>query len=212
MGDNTIGPQGFLDLAEALTLNQTLRFLEAGNNQPGDSGVVRMAAVLCDNIALEGLDIHSCCVSDIGIEALAEVLSHNQTLTGLNLDCNKISDNGLTALAEGLRKKVSVLRHLDLQGNLFGEEGKAVVADALRFNCCLQELYGIDLFPFASTVFRLTASAMKRWNLLQREEGEEGDDVGNMRLLRAVRAERRGLSRRIEHELGKEVHWKEEDT
>ena len=115
VGGNDIGPEGTHDIAEALTLNQTLLFLDFQSNQPDDSGVRRLAAALQEsNISLLGLDLHACGVSDAGAGALAEMLSHNQILTGLNLDNNKIADCGMAALSESLRKKVSVLSHLDL--------------------------------------------------------------------------------------------------
>jgi Ran GTPase-activating protein (RanGAP) involved in mRNA processing and transport len=203
---NSIGCQGISDLAEALRLDQSrLRFLSLQGNCPQEGGLRRLAGALHHNTSLVGLDLGACHVSDSGAAALAEMLGHNHTLTGLQLDGNDIGDEGAAALAEGLRGKVTVLRRLDLSGNLFGAGGVAALAEGLRFSESLRELHGAALLPLACSVLRLSASELRRVRLDLQGEGEEEEDVGNARLLRAVR-ETREL-RRLAHELGKEVVW-----
>lgn len=210
---NGICEQGARDLAEALTLNQSLQFLGYSDNKPLNAGVCQMAVALHDNVVLRALDLHGCGLSDTGAAALGDALRFNGTLTGLSLDSNDIADDGLMALAEGLRTKVTALRHLDLRHNRFGERGTVAVADALRFNNSLKQLLGVDLLPLAAGVLRLSSSELRSCGLL--ETGEAGRDGGgrehgdedevNALLLAALR--RRREFARLRHELGKEVQW-----
>ena len=61
-------------------------------------------------------------------------------------------------------------------------------------------------------MFRFSPCALRRWGLLLTDEGGlgEGEDVGNERLLRAVREER-GRFARLGHELGKEMYFELEE-
>jgi hypothetical protein len=204
LAGNSLGEQGFTDLAEALVLNRSLLFLGCSYNTPSETGVCRIGAMLRHNVTLRGLDLHDCGVNDAGAAALGRGLCHNATLTGLSLDHNNIGDSGLAELAEGLRLKVTVLVELDLRENRFEDAGIAALADALRFNSSLQRLYGVHLMPLVRTgMFRLSDAEIRSCEM-QIPVGAED----NALLLETLRGKREFA--RLRHELNKEVVWGDE--
>ena len=93
-----------VELAEALTGNNTLTSLSLSNN-----------------------------IDDKGAIALAGALTGNTTLTRLSLNHNNIGDTGVSALADALKVN-NTLTHLFIQKNNIGQMGKDAVKEARNTN------------------------------------------------------------------------------
>lgn len=112
------------------------------------------------------------------------------------------------ALAVALRTKVTGLIELDLRRNVFEDAGVTALADALRFNCSLQRLYGVHFLPqVLSGVFRLSDAEIRSCGVMEGEQHSD-DVVDNAGLFKALRQKREFM--RLRHELNKEVVWGDE--
>ena len=69
-------------------------------NALGDQGITALADALTANSTLTFLDVHACGIHDSGATALAGALQNNCTLAVLNLKANYITDAGAIALAQ----------------------------------------------------------------------------------------------------------------
>lgn len=94
--------------------------------------------------SLEELDISNNGLTGEAADAVAQLLSASPGLRSLNLNMNELGDGGMYPLAKAL-KGVSEggeggLTELDVGACAFGEEGAAVLMDALRGSTTLESL------------------------------------------------------------------------
>ena len=121
-----------VELAEALTGNNTLTSLSLSNNID-DKGAIALAGALTGNNTLTRLTLNSNNIGDEGAIALADALKGNTTLTRLSLNHNNIGDTGVSALADALKVN-NTLTHLFIQKNNIGQMGKDAVKEARNTN------------------------------------------------------------------------------
>jgi Ran GTPase-activating protein (RanGAP) involved in mRNA processing and transport len=99
--------------------------------------------------SLQKLDLGSNNIGAEGAASLADALKANTSLQILDLRYNVIGASGAAgaagaaALADALKANTS-LQTLYLGVNNIGTEGAAAIADALKVNCTLLQLDGVD--------------------------------------------------------------------
>lgn len=123
-----IKDEGAEALAGALERNTHLTRLSLNGCDITDKGAKAIAEGLAKNRGLNRLSLYSNRIGDEGAERLAAALRSNTTLQGLTLDYNHISETGAHAIADAIR--VHPLKSLGLGGNMLGDEGAVVVAEA----------------------------------------------------------------------------------
>ena len=82
------------------SLKPAQQTLDLSTNALGDQGITALADALTANSTLTFLDVHACGIHDSGATALAGALQNNCTLAVLNLKANYITDAGAIALAQ----------------------------------------------------------------------------------------------------------------
>jgi Ran GTPase-activating protein (RanGAP) involved in mRNA processing and transport len=133
-------------LADALTVNATLLYLDLHRNRICDCG----AAAVCDavriNVTLARLNL--CCnnIGDVGAAKLASALKTNKSLTVLSLHANEIGDEGAAAIGEMLKANAALV-HLYLGKNRFTTGGAksllvavSLSVEQVPFHCTLSTL------------------------------------------------------------------------
>jgi Ran GTPase-activating protein (RanGAP) involved in mRNA processing and transport len=102
-----------------------------------------LAEILSNNTSVQYLDLTCNNVGDKGAQEIANSLKENKTLQYLNLCCNSISDEGGKSLARSLHESVgnnTTLQHLDLSMNKLGDETVFIFAEVLEKNSSLVTL------------------------------------------------------------------------
>jgi Ran GTPase-activating protein (RanGAP) involved in mRNA processing and transport len=80
-------------------------------------------------------------ITSQGVSILAEVLHNNTTLAGLSIFSNRVGDEGVYSLAQALAENNSTLKALSLGWNGITDEGAEYLADILKTNRTLSELW-----------------------------------------------------------------------
>jgi len=109
---NNIGTEGVAALADTLLRSkQCLVVLDICFNGIKDREAMELAEALTEDNALQFLNISGKRIGAKEATALAVVLESNQSLRGLDFSCNQIGDRGLVALAEMLRSNSDLKFH-----------------------------------------------------------------------------------------------------
>jgi Ran GTPase-activating protein (RanGAP) involved in mRNA processing and transport len=104
-----------------------------------DTGVENLAQSLVNNNVLTELDLSYAGLHDSSAEQIAFVLN-STSITRLNLESNKFTQCCAKAFSDLANN--SKLQHLNLSGNTdFGDAGASAIAEGLKGNEHLQELY-----------------------------------------------------------------------
>ena len=140
---NSIGDEGAIAIASALSRNRTVSSLllgsSYGGNMIGPTGATALARALHSNSTLTQLHLNYNEVGAAGATAFARALEANMTLTELNLCGNDIETEGAIALADALLRN-STLAVLEVNENEIDQEGARAFARCLRANTALTEL------------------------------------------------------------------------
>ncbi|KXS22384.1 RNI-like protein [Gonapodya prolifera JEL478] len=135
-----LGKEGAEILAQALTLNTTMRHLSVSNNNLMDPGGVAIVTALKTNRGLTDLNLSSNFIRGAGTTAaLADVLLVNDVLEVVNMDYNSASYEGISKLASALATN-QTLTTLSLQSNALSSDSIAALADSLKENTTLRNL------------------------------------------------------------------------
>jgi Ran GTPase-activating protein (RanGAP) involved in mRNA processing and transport len=133
-------------LANFFTKNKkasVLQSLDMSGNQIGYKGVAAFIFSIAKSGLLE-VDISNNNIGDYGALEIAKALFKYPILmfTRLFISNNQISDVGVGFLTKFFEKHpFNCLRVLDMSGNLIGNSGVASIAESLKKNKCLKELY-----------------------------------------------------------------------
>ncbi|CAF3075217.1 unnamed protein product [Rotaria sp. Silwood2] len=101
------------------------------NNNITSQGILNLASTLRNNPTLEGLSLCDNGINDIDVFNLARALSHsNSRLNRLALTSNNITDEGVKHLAEMLKLNIS-LTQLWLGFNKISDQGVKILTEAL---------------------------------------------------------------------------------
>jgi hypothetical protein len=80
-------------------------------------------------------------ITSQGVSILAEVLHNNTTLAGLYIFNNRVGDEGVYSLAQALAENNSTLKALSVGWNGITDEGAEYLAEILKTNRTLSELW-----------------------------------------------------------------------
>ncbi|XP_058805547.1 ran GTPase-activating protein 1 [Phymastichus coffea] len=133
MPQNGIYHVGISALAKGLSWNPGLRILNLNDNTVGPKGAQALADVLQNFSCLEKLNLGDCLLKTKGAIVLADALGvqgNHPLLTELNLSYNEIKFRAVSSIASAMSDK-NQLTNLSLDGNAFGEEGKALLIKTL---------------------------------------------------------------------------------
>lgn len=131
--------EGIQVLADALSINSSVRSLCLEGAELGDFGIQVLAEGLKRNNSIRILNLRDNLIGDPGIKALAAALKRNGSIRLLKLEINEIGDEGIKALAEALKLN-RALRTLFLGNNQIGDEGIKALAEALQENTSVNTL------------------------------------------------------------------------
>ncbi|CAF1577333.1 unnamed protein product, partial [Adineta steineri] len=133
-----------------------------------DDVAIHIANMLEKNTVLQELHVQKFEIRDVGFMWICQKMQHNQTLYHLDLSCNRITrdgaiylgpmlekcsllrlnlafnrleDEGAGHIATALLHSNSKLRSLDIRSNYIRGDGLCSIADAVKFNSALTELF-----------------------------------------------------------------------
>lgn len=133
MPQNGIYYQGITALANGLSANPGLRILNLNDNTVGPKGAQALAKALPNFPNLEQLNLGDCLLKTEGSLVLAAALGikgNHPMLMELNLSYNEIRTQAASPIALAMADKKNLVT-LQLDGNAFGTEGRAVLCEAL---------------------------------------------------------------------------------
>ncbi|XP_022086163.1 ran GTPase-activating protein 1-like [Acanthaster planci] len=129
---NGINHEGITALADSFTHNKNLRSINLQDNTFTEKGASSMAEALKKLEKLESINFGDCLVRSDGAIALAETFHHSlPNLKELNLSYGEIDREAGIKLAESMERK-EALTVLELNGNIFGEEGVELIRGVLE--------------------------------------------------------------------------------
>ena len=124
------------DLADMLSHNRTVEKLIIDNNLFTAEGAKILAGNLRQNTTLKAFHFNSNDVGDIGIKAITAALTPDTSLMSMGTHYN---DNDHSDREDG--RRCSAVHYLFLEDTMCGEQGALAVAEMLRSNNTLQQLY-----------------------------------------------------------------------
>jgi hypothetical protein len=128
-------------IAEMLLYNTSLTALQLYHTVVGDAAGLQIAHALTANQTLRSLGLE-CAFRTVGVIGLGEALAHNTTLVSLKLSGTDALIAGTEALARGLANNTT-LTHLDLAANSIMCVGAVIIAQVLpRTGIRKLDLYG----------------------------------------------------------------------
>lgn len=157
---------GIQVLADALSINSSVRSLCLEGAELGDFGIQVLAEGLKKNNSIRILNLRDNLIGDPGIKALAGALKRNGSIRLLKLEINEIGDEGIKALAVALKSN-RALRTLFLGNNEIGDEGIKALAEALQENTSVNTL-GIR----GKNILRITSATAPLY-LVHNELGDD---------------------------------------
>ena len=121
---------------------KTCTWLSLENNRITSYGLATLVQGLTDNQTLQSLHLSQNLLDDVGIEDLTTILVNRwNNLTFLNLNHNRIGNDGARYLADALKDN-HILLDLWLAYNQIGNDGAQALAEVLTFdNTTLIQLY-----------------------------------------------------------------------
>jgi Ran GTPase-activating protein (RanGAP) involved in mRNA processing and transport len=136
--------EGFVSLATALQMNQTVTDLDfVGCNIPQD-GAIAFAETLRTSKSLKLLGFNDVVVTNPGLTAIFEALQVNSSLTRLwakSIRCNISQSKNCCNALVGIFAKNTSIQYMEIGANQFGGALRAVqVAEALQQNSTLTDL------------------------------------------------------------------------
>ncbi|VEN64230.1 unnamed protein product [Callosobruchus maculatus] len=132
MPQNGIYHVGIKALSEAFVHNKNLRVLNLNDNTIGSKGADHIAEALPHLQALTDINFGDCLLKTKGASRLAEALTEgHKDLKDLQLGYNEIRVTGALLIAGAIKNKIKI-NSLQLDGNQFGEEGKAQLETKLK--------------------------------------------------------------------------------
>lgn len=127
--------------ARMLKVNNSLQELHLMKHDARDFGAIRLAENLVSNYTLTYLNLSCNRITSDGAKQIAELLKQDTALKILDLGFNRIGDDGAQYIAQALGTYNSTLEALGINSNEITAVGLCAIANALRFNASLAEIY-----------------------------------------------------------------------
>lgn len=158
---NNFSADGVRSMIPFLQNSPQLKVIDFSGNNNVDTAVFEVLVNALDGGSINELTLNRCSITDISslggnvtlpcikkislynnnIQNIGGDMSSYTTLESLNLDINRIGVDGCQALAHLLQKEDSNLTYLRLEHNGIGDEGIEVLANSLKHNKKLINLY-----------------------------------------------------------------------
>jgi hypothetical protein len=149
---NSIGPDGTMALADALSSNESLTHLDLFGNPIGNEGGMHLASMLQINTTLESLNVGSCGLKTQALMSFCTVMRGNTTLLYLNLSDPLragIKDDTILHITKMIEVNNS-LKRLSLAKHHFRDYEAENLSKVLGVNCKITEL---DLNWYENAIF-----------------------------------------------------------
>jgi hypothetical protein len=163
MDSTGIGDERFAEIATTLRSQSHLEYLIFDNNNIGRSGCVALGNTLSRLPAsnnLKTLHLSGNVIDDVGLQALAEGMMNCHSLTTIYLGGNRsITAAGLSSLSPLLQSESHSLVKVSLFNINFRDDGAIALAEGLRGNKTLKELW---LSPETAGITSVGWSAFSR--------------------------------------------------
>ena len=136
INDNDLGPDGGECVGIALSQNETLKVLKIAENDLKSEGAL---PIIKSAINLEILSLaKNFMKSDVG-KPLAKLLKTSSVIKKMYLEFNELMVAGAKWIAKGMQQNTS-LEVLNIKGNIIGDDGLILIAQAIRDAPHLKEL------------------------------------------------------------------------
>ena len=161
LNSNTLSEKVANDLADVIKSNTCLEELHLENNNLQSSAIVILKSLkLTTN--LRKLNLNGNNISKKVVHDLAEVIKHNTCLEELYLGGNNLQPSAVIVLHA--LKGISSLRKLSLNSNNMSEKVVDDLADVIKNNTCLEELY-LDSNNLQSFTVVILQALKQLWSL-----------------------------------------------
>ncbi len=139
--DNQFSDAGVVAFARAVKVHPKLLLMDVRNNPMGCVGALAFGEALKINASLVELRLGgNPNIGDTGAIALAEALQYNKTLKRLDLDGTSMGPRGAQAFAVAFNSGAWCCDSVFMEYNDLGDEGCAVLFEALKDNRTLKEI------------------------------------------------------------------------
>jgi hypothetical protein len=161
--DTEVVDEGFTEIATTLRSQSQLEYLDLYDNSIGRDGCIALGNTLSRwpvSNKLENLRIGNNTIDDEGLQALVSGMMNCRSLKRLSLSHNQsITAAGLRSLFPLLQSESHYLEKLLLYGINVGDDGAIALAEGLRGNKSLKELW---LYPSTSGITAVGWSAFSK--------------------------------------------------
>lgn len=137
-----LGTASLMKIFESLAVSSSLVSLNLGHNRMSTRAVKVLAQALRSNHSLKTLDLTSCSLGDAEIAYITRSLRKNSVLQELRLGFNKIGDAGCLHLGRNL--PWMNIRSLELQFNVFSNDGLTFIVEGMEQNVSLTTFFALD--------------------------------------------------------------------
>lgn len=137
---NGITDSGCFAIANALTVNRSIKRICLKRNNIGDEGIGAISSSLVANGCLESLDVGGNYFGDVGLKRLGTVLTISGALKELDVSDSKLTSASLTTMSDVLRTNDKLVV-LNMSENKIGSVELQGLNHALEVNDSLEVLY-----------------------------------------------------------------------
>lgn len=163
--DPKLGDDGLIAIANAVTINSSLRKLDLDNNGIRHKGMSVIADVMKNKETITSLNLNNNPIGYGGIKQLFDSFIYNKTLRSLHLKSTDIGAQGVQYIGNKLMHCHSI-EHLDLGNNAITDEGIRYVSADLDVNTVLKNL-DLSFNRITSQGILSVANALKNNNILE---------------------------------------------
>lgn len=132
MPQNGIYHIGISALSDAFKENPNIKILNLNDNTIGPKGAEALAEAFYHMQKLQDINFGDCLLKTKGALAIADAIQdEHQELETLNFGFNEIRADGGFCIAAAMENK-RLLKSLDINGNMFGQEGREQIIDMME--------------------------------------------------------------------------------
>ncbi|KRF98896.1 uncharacterized protein Dwil_GK27725 [Drosophila willistoni] len=141
---NDIRYEGVKYLADSFKANTHLKVINMNDNNFGVNGAAKMAEAFEETPFLREINLGDCLITTEGAYHIADSLEEcNDDLAVIDLSFNDLTCDGGLVILSALQAKPK-LTYLNLDGNCFGREGRALIIDLMAQSVNASALQPLD--------------------------------------------------------------------